>query len=88
MARLIETLALGQMKAWPVIPLLTLLCAEECSAAYSSTMKAAEKSGTVTETREMVKALVAGEPLEGSSPGLLEGNLDCEVAQSGRASGP
>ena len=31
-------------------------------AAYSSTMKAAEKGGNVTETRERVKALVAGEP--------------------------
>jgi len=30
-------------------------------AAYSSAMKAAEKCGTVTETRERVKALVAGE---------------------------
>ncbi len=40
-------------------------------AAYSSTMKAAEKSGTVTETRERVKALVAGEPPGGFVRGIL-----------------
>lgn len=44
-------------------------------AAYSSTMKAAEKSGTVTETRERVRALVAGEPPGGLVARILEREL-------------
>ncbi len=44
-------------------------------AAYSYTMKAAEKSGTVTGTREKVKALVAGEPPGGLVAMILERDL-------------
>jgi hypothetical protein len=44
-------------------------------AAYSCTMKAAEKSGTVTETREKVKALVAGEPPGGLVARILARDL-------------
>ena len=45
-------------------------------AAYASTMKAAEKSGTVTETRERVKALVAGEPPGGLVARILGRDLE------------
>jgi len=45
-------------------------------AAYSCTMKAAEKSGTVTETREKVKALVAGEPPGGLVARILGRDLE------------
>jgi NAD(P)-dependent dehydrogenase (short-subunit alcohol dehydrogenase family) len=44
-------------------------------AAYSRTMKAAEKNGTVAETREEVKALVAGEPPGGIVSRMLGRNL-------------
>jgi len=45
-------------------------------AAYASTMKAAENSGTVTETRERVKALVAGEPPGGLVARILGRDLE------------
>jgi hypothetical protein len=38
-------------------------------------MKAAENGGTVTESRERVKALVAGEPLGGIVARILERDL-------------
>jgi len=44
-------------------------------AAYSSTMKAAEKSGSLTETREKVKALVTGEPPGGIVARILGRDL-------------
>ena len=44
-------------------------------AAYSSTMKAAEKSGTVKETRVRVRELVAGEPSGGFVAGILGRDL-------------
>jgi hypothetical protein len=44
-------------------------------AAYSSTMRAAEKSGSLTETREKVKALVAGEPPGGIVARILGRDL-------------
>jgi len=43
--------------------------------AYSCTMKAAEKGGTVKETREKVKALVAGEPPGGLVARILAMDL-------------
>ena len=43
--------------------------------AYSCTMKAAEKGGTVTETREKVKARVAGEPPGGLVTRILGRDL-------------
>jgi hypothetical protein len=43
--------------------------------AYASTMKAAEKGGTVTETREKVKALVTGEPPGGIVARILGRDL-------------
>jgi hypothetical protein len=45
-------------------------------AAYASTMKAAENSGTVTQTRERVKALVAGEPSGGLVARILGRDLE------------
>ena len=45
-------------------------------AAYSITMKAAEKSETVAETRERVKALVAREPLGGFVARILGRDLE------------
>ena len=44
-------------------------------AAYLSTMKAAEKNGTVMETRARVKALVAGEPPGGFVAGIIGRDL-------------
>ncbi|MBE3064565.1 MAG: hypothetical protein IMZ69_06065, partial [Spirochaetes bacterium] len=44
--------------------------------AYSCTMKAAEKGGTVTETRGKVKALVAGEPPGGLVTRILARDLE------------